>query len=197
MVLNSSRLMPRLSRSYCGMVLYFANSACQSASPSGGTAPVTGFHSTIESPDSVSRVAPPTSTMANTSEATHHSHTPTARDTSAGLRVPASAPHNASSVPDGCYRTVMGPLTLVYAQQHDPSRPALCRPLHPVIPLRRARQAGQHEQLARRVPLVVFHDIGPLKIVFHNPQLFFEESTFRQSDFRRPKLVFMPLLAPK
>src|SRR6266700_1403578 len=79
MVLNSSRLMPRLSRSYCGMVLYFANSACQSASPSGGIAPVTGFHSTIDSPDSVSRVAPPTRTMANTSPATHHSHSPMAR----------------------------------------------------------------------------------------------------------------------
>src|SRR6266446_8195013 len=128
MVLNSSRLIPRLSRSYCGMVLYFANSACQSASPSGGTAPVTGFHSTIESPDSVSRVAPPTNTMANTSDATHHSHTPMARDAGAGLRVPASAPHNASWVLDGCHRTVMGPLTLVMLNQHDPSRTALCRP---------------------------------------------------------------------
>jgi hypothetical protein len=49
----------------------------------------------------------------------------------------------------------------------------------------------------RRVPLVVSHDIEPLKIVFHEPQLFFKESTFRQSDFRRPKLVFMPLLALK
>ena len=37
---------------------------------SGGKAPVTGFHSTIESPDSVSRVAPPTSTMIAISAAT-------------------------------------------------------------------------------------------------------------------------------
>ena len=71
--------MPRLSRSYCGMVLYLANSACQSASPSGGTTPVTGFHSVMDSPNSVTRVAPPTSTMANTRAATHHSHSPTAR----------------------------------------------------------------------------------------------------------------------
>src|SRR5260370_1815528 len=99
MVLNSSRLMPRLSRSYCGMVLYFANSACQSASPSGGTAPVTGFHSTIESPDSVSRVAPPTSTMANTSEAPHHPHTPTAPHTPPGFPLPPPPPPSAPPPP--------------------------------------------------------------------------------------------------
>src|SRR5882672_7922982 len=84
MVLNSSRLMPRLSRSYCGMVLYFANSACQSAAPSGGTTPVTGFHSTIESPDSVSRVAPPTKTMAAISAATASSQARMARAEACG-----------------------------------------------------------------------------------------------------------------
>ena len=35
--------------------------------------PVTGFHSVIESPDSVSRVAPPTSTIAKISAATANS----------------------------------------------------------------------------------------------------------------------------
>src|SRR6266849_1733730 len=104
--------MPRLSRAYCGMVLYFANSACQSASPSGGMAPVTGFHSTIESPDSVSRVAPPTDTIANTNPATHHSHTPMARAAGVGFGVPAPAPDNASCVL-GCHRTVMEPITLL------------------------------------------------------------------------------------
>jgi hypothetical protein len=49
----------------------------------------------------------------------------------------------------------------------------------------------------RRGRLVVFHDIEPLKIVFHDPQLFFKESTFRQSDFRRTKVVLMPVVAPK
>src|SRR5215831_383784 len=116
MVLNSSRLMPRLSCSYCGMVLYLANSACQSASPSGGMTPVTGFHSTIESPDSVSRVAPPTSTMAKTSPAMHHSHTPTARAVGVDLRVPAPTPDSASCVLEACHRTVMEPITLAHAQ---------------------------------------------------------------------------------
>ena len=41
---------------------------------SGGSVPVTGFHSTIESPDSVSRVAPPTSTMMAISAAIDSSH---------------------------------------------------------------------------------------------------------------------------
>ena len=39
--------------------------------------PVTGFHSVIERPDSVRRVAPPTSTMAKTSAATKISQTRT------------------------------------------------------------------------------------------------------------------------
>src|SRR5262245_48550604 len=40
--------------------------------------PVTGFHSTMESPDSVSRVAPPTSTISAISVATPISHQRTA-----------------------------------------------------------------------------------------------------------------------
>jgi hypothetical protein len=46
---------------------------------SGGSAPVTGFHSTIESPDSVRRVAPPTSTMIAISAAIEINHQRTAR----------------------------------------------------------------------------------------------------------------------
>src|SRR5579871_6489338 len=111
MVLNSSRLMPRLSCSYCGMVLYLANSACQSASPSGGMTPVTGFHSTIERPDSVSLVAPPTITMANTRAATHHSQRPTAR-AAEGLLAPLCAANVSSRALDGCDRTVMEPIAL-------------------------------------------------------------------------------------
>jgi len=38
----------------------------QSFWPSGGMVPTSGCHSTIESPESVSRVTPPTTTMANT-----------------------------------------------------------------------------------------------------------------------------------
>ena len=46
---------------------------------SGGRTPVTGFHSTIERPDSVSRVAPPTTTVKTISAATTSSHTRMAR----------------------------------------------------------------------------------------------------------------------
>src|SRR5215471_17496153 len=79
MILNSSRLMPALCSRYCGMVLYLSNSACHARASSGGTTPVTGFHSTIERPDSVSRVAPPTITVTNMRAATASSQNLTAR----------------------------------------------------------------------------------------------------------------------
>src|SRR5262245_6431912 len=74
MVLNSCRFMPALSSRYCGIALYPSNACCHCASLNGGNVPVTGFHSTIERPDSVSRVAPPTSTMMAISAATEMSH---------------------------------------------------------------------------------------------------------------------------
>src|SRR4051812_27105450 len=74
--------MPAFSNRYCGMVLYLANSAAQSEAFSGGIAPVTGFHWVIDSPESVSRVAPPTTTMASTRTATAISQTATARERS-------------------------------------------------------------------------------------------------------------------
>ena len=46
---------------------------------SGGSVPVTGFHSTMDSPDSVRRVAPPTSTMTTISATIASSHHRTAR----------------------------------------------------------------------------------------------------------------------
>src|SRR5215813_5077308 len=61
------------------MVLYLSNSACHACASSGGTTPVTGFHSTIERPDSVSRVAPPTITVTNMRAATASSQNLTAR----------------------------------------------------------------------------------------------------------------------
>src|SRR5262245_9345084 len=61
------------------MVWYFSNSACQALSLKGGTVPVSGFHSTIESPDSVSLVAPPTRTIARISPATTRSQNRSAR----------------------------------------------------------------------------------------------------------------------
>src|SRR6266481_7397109 len=71
--------MPALCSRYCGMVLYLPNSACHAAASSGGITPVTGFHSTIDRPDSVSRVAPPTTTVTNIRAATASSHSRTAR----------------------------------------------------------------------------------------------------------------------
>src|SRR6266498_3058695 len=52
------------------MVWYFSNSCCQSDGESGGSTPSTGCHSTMESPDSVTRVAPPTSTITKTNPET-------------------------------------------------------------------------------------------------------------------------------
>ena len=49
-----------------GICWYFANSASQAAADDGGSAPVTGFHSVIDSPDPVSRVAPPSAIIATT-----------------------------------------------------------------------------------------------------------------------------------
>src|ERR1044072_301412 len=61
------------------VVLYFATPPCHAPSLTGGTTPVIGFHSTIDRPDSVSRVAPPTTTVTNISAATASSHSPPAR----------------------------------------------------------------------------------------------------------------------
>ncbi len=69
--------MPALSSWYCGIRLYFSNSSIHCASLSGGMMPVIGFHSVIERPLSVRRVAPPTRIMANTTTAHDASQIPT------------------------------------------------------------------------------------------------------------------------
>src|SRR6476646_6372533 len=79
MDLNASRVMSWLSAAYCGICLYFSNAASQSVSLSGGMAPRIGCHSVIERPLSVRRVAPPTTIIAKTRAATHHSQRATAR----------------------------------------------------------------------------------------------------------------------
>src|SRR5262252_6801156 len=63
MSLNSAKVTPGWIARYSGICLYLANSAAQSASESGGTTPITGFHSVIDRPESVSRVIPPTTTI--------------------------------------------------------------------------------------------------------------------------------------
>ena len=68
MVLNSCKLMAASSWRYCG---FPGTSRIRPASgDNGGTTPITGFHSTIESPDSVSRVAPPTTSVSTIKAAT-------------------------------------------------------------------------------------------------------------------------------
>ena len=56
--------MPRLICWYSGICWYLANSSCHSASFSGGMTPWIGFHSVIDRPEWVRRVAPPTTTIA-------------------------------------------------------------------------------------------------------------------------------------
>src|SRR5581483_1538346 len=71
--------MPRLSSRYWGIAWYFVNSFRHSFSDSGGRTPVTGFHSTIDRPDSVNRVAPPTTSVATIIAAETRSHSRTGR----------------------------------------------------------------------------------------------------------------------
>src|SRR5271166_5889375 len=80
MDLNSLRLIPGLRSRYCGIVLYFSNSACHALSSMGGKIPVTGFHSTMERPESVSLVAPPTTSVTKISAATVRSQSRTTED---------------------------------------------------------------------------------------------------------------------
>src|SRR5450756_753999 len=84
MTLNCARLMPWLSLRYCGMVWYFSNSLCQAPSLSGGSTPSTGFHSTIERPDTVSHVAPPIISVSKIIAAAASSHSRTARTQNSG-----------------------------------------------------------------------------------------------------------------
>src|SRR5712672_1553917 len=63
MLLNSSKVIAKWTTRYSGICWYFANSAAQSVAESGGTMPITGFHSVIDRPERVSRVMPPTTTI--------------------------------------------------------------------------------------------------------------------------------------
>src|SRR5216683_1183474 len=77
---KSGRLMPALTSLYCGICRYFSNSASQAACDSGGTMPVTGCHSVIDTPDSVNRVMPPSTTMTKIIAQHTSSHTATGRE---------------------------------------------------------------------------------------------------------------------
>jgi len=71
--------MSRLTRRNSGDWRYLAKTSSHSAWLSGGTIPKIGSHSTIESPEPVSRVMPPSTTMAKTRPAHRASHSATAR----------------------------------------------------------------------------------------------------------------------
>ncbi len=61
------------------MSWYLVKASCQAASFSGGIAPTIGSHCVIERPEPVSRVSPPTASIATISAATKSSQIPTAR----------------------------------------------------------------------------------------------------------------------
>ncbi len=67
MDLNAARLIPWLTFWYSGVSWYSPKVFIHCASVSGGTAPMIGCHSTIDNPEWVSRVTPPTTTIAYTS----------------------------------------------------------------------------------------------------------------------------------
>jgi hypothetical protein len=67
-----------------GVALYFSNSSSHSVSESGGRTPVMGRHSVMLSPDSVSRVTPPTTMTAMTRVEESKSQLPTAGGESTG-----------------------------------------------------------------------------------------------------------------
>src|SRR5262245_51402676 len=77
MLLNSSRVIAKWTARYSGICWYFANSVAQSAEENGGTMPIIGFHSVIDSPDSVSRVTPPTTTIRKMRPQHRNSHAAT------------------------------------------------------------------------------------------------------------------------
>src|SRR5437588_9251543 len=82
MLLNSSKLIAKWTAWYSGICWYFANSAAQSAADSGGTMPMTGFHSVIDRPERVSRVKPPTTTIRKINPQQKKSHAATGRSPS-------------------------------------------------------------------------------------------------------------------
>ncbi len=83
--------MPAFISRYCGLSRYLSNSAAHWVSFRGGTAPVTGRHSVMERPESVSRVRPPTTIIAITREEQGHQPQPDAAPGAAMAAVDAAA----------------------------------------------------------------------------------------------------------
>src|SRR5262245_22277583 len=79
--LNSTIPKPRLINLPCGEERYFCSSACHAASDIGGSHPVTGRHSTIDRPDSLSRVSAPSTIIRKIIAATTNSQLRTEAET--------------------------------------------------------------------------------------------------------------------
>ena len=97
MDLKPSTSMSWLRSLNSGVSLYFSNCAAQSASVSGGIVPMKGCHSTMDRPEWVRRVTPPTTTMAKTRAQQASSHAATGRR-------PAEAAGEAASAPEAATR---------------------------------------------------------------------------------------------
>src|SRR5262249_44786944 len=94
---------------------------------SGGSVPVTGCHSTIDSPDSVRRVAPPTSTMATMRAAIATSHTRIARTCGRAALASLMGSPLATNAADHIERPAARQSAPCHASEHDPEKacPAL------------------------------------------------------------------------
>src|SRR5215204_4416760 len=77
MYLYSSKVMLKLILMNSGVCWYFANSSCQASALSGGTDPLIGFHSVIESPERVRRTNAPNTMRKATIELKMTSQFPT------------------------------------------------------------------------------------------------------------------------
>src|SRR3989344_5397312 len=77
MPLNSSSDMPALTFVYSGVCLYLLKVSSHRVWASGGPAPMIGSHSTMGSPHRVSRVTPPSTTIAKISTQQINSQTAT------------------------------------------------------------------------------------------------------------------------
>src|SRR5215831_3798091 len=94
MLLNWSKPIAKWIARYSGTFWYLANSAAQSVGESGGTMPISGFHSVIERPERVSRVMPPTTTIRKISPQQRNSHAaigPGLRSDAASIAAPELA----------------------------------------------------------------------------------------------------------
>src|SRR5690242_7826764 len=96
MPLNSESVIAWFTSRNSGVSRYFANASFQSEADSGGTAPTIGCHSVIDRPECVSRVMPPTTTIANTSAQHARSQPTIIRRASTCARGTTTSPGTAS-----------------------------------------------------------------------------------------------------